>query len=223
MQSKIVCPRKENSNVYESDFMKKIKVILASSSPRRREVLETLAIPFTVLTPNADEHVSDEVSPEEFVRIVSARKGEAACAALTPEDGTLVVSCDTVVVYNGLVIGKPKDATHAFLTLDMLSDSWHAVLSGLTLTYFDGGARTVSDVCRTDVKFRALDEREIDAYVKSGEPMGKAGSYAIQSKGASLVERIEGDYYNIVGFPVSLFFRMLKEEFEILPTDLIDY
>jgi MAF protein len=129
---------------------------------------------------------------------------------------TLIISCDTVVCYDGMVIGKPLDDAHSILTLGVLSESWHSVYSGLTLRL---GAKTYTDFARTDVKFREISEKEIKQYVETGEPRGKAGSYAIQMLGSSFAERIEGDFYNIVGFPVALFTRMLKVYFG---TDIFD-
>lgn len=201
-----------------------IKVILASASPRRREILAKLGISFEICVSGADEAVEGAASPEDYVVRASQIKCGAVAERLGAEgrldDDTLMIACDTVVVYNGFVIGKPPDTSHAILTLGMLSDSWHAVWSGLTLRY---RGTTVSSAARTDVKFRALSEEEIRLYVESGEPMGKAGSYAIQEKGMSFVERIDGDYYNVVGLPVSEFFRMLRENFSIDPVDIMHY
>ena len=131
---------------------------------------------------------------------------------------TLVIACDTVVVYEGMVIGKPLDEAHAILTLGILSDSRHSVYSGLAV-YYKG--RIVTRAARTDVKFRELSEREIMAYVESGEPMGKAGSYAIQMKGASFVERIEGEFNNVVGLPLVTLLSLLREEFGVAPDDFM--
>lgn len=190
------------------------KVVLASASPRRKEILEMLGIPFEVVVSDAEEKVETEMPAGEYVSYLAREKCRNAVEKLESrgEDlsRTLVIGCDTVVCYDGMVIGKPPDDVHAMLTLGVLSDSWHSVYSGLALCV---GGTTVSDFARTDVKFRELSEREIMKYVASGEPRGKAGSYAIQLRGASFAERIEGDYYNIVGFPVALFTRMLKTHF----------
>lgn len=204
--------------------MKITDIVLASSSPRRREILTMLGIRFRAVVSGADETVSGAVSPEEYVLQTAQRKNEAVLerfkkeASLTAD--TLIIACDTVVGYNGLVIGKPPDESHAILTLGMLSDSWHSVLSGLSV-YYRG--RTVGTVARTDVKFRALSEEEILAYVESGEPMGKAGSYAIQQKGASFAERIEGDFYNVVGLPVAALLELLRSEFGITSLDIMNF
>jgi septum formation protein len=190
------------------------KVVLASASPRRKEILETLGIPFEIVVSNAEEKVETEMPPGEYVSCLAREKcrnvAEKLVSLGTDISRTLIIGCDTVVCYDGMVIGKPPDDVHAMLTLGVLSDSWHSVYSGLALCV---GGTLVSDFARTDVKFRELSEKEIMKYVASGEPRGKAGSYAIQLRGASFAERIEGDYYNIVGFPVSLFTRMLKTHF----------
>lgn len=204
--------------------MKMTDIVLASASPRRREILTTLGVRFRVVVSGADEDVSGAASPEEYVLQAAKRKNEAVLARLkedasiTPD--TLIIACDTVVVYNGVVIGKPPDEPHAILTLGMLSDSWHSVLSGLSV-YYHG--RTAGTVARTEVKFRELSEAEILAYVESGEPMGKAGSYAIQQKGASFAERIEGDFYNVLGLPVAALLALLRSEFGITSLDIMNF
>jgi septum formation protein len=199
-------------------------IILASSSPRRKEILETVGVPFRVVTSEADESVPDALAPDGVVCEIAGRKCEAVLERLRREGGlqdkTLVIACDTVVVYEGMVIGKPLDEAHAILTLGILSDSWHSVYSGLAV-YYKG--RTVTRAARTDVKFRELSEREIMAYARSGEPMGKAGSYAIQMKGASFVERIEGEFNNVVGLPLVTLLALLREEFGIASDDFMNF
>ena len=199
-------------------------IILASSSPRRKEILETVGVSFRVVTSEADESVPDALAPDGVVCEIAGRKCEAVLERLRREGGlqdkTLVIACDTVVVYEGMVIGKPLDEAHAILTLGILSDSWHSVYSGLAV-YYKG--RTVTRAARTDVKFRELSEREIMAYARSGEPMGKAGSYAIQMKGASFVERIEGEFNNVVGLPLVTLLALLREEFGIASDDFMNF
>ena len=201
---------------------KRLDVILASSSPRRREILETVGVDFRIVTAEADESVPTELSSDDVVCEIAGRKCRAVLEALQKENGlrneTLVIACDTVVVYEGMVIGKPLDEAHAILTLGILSDSWHSVYSGLAV-YYKG--RTVTRAARTDVKFRELSEREIMAYADSGEPMGKAGSYAIQMKGAAFVERIEGEFNNVVGLPLVTLLSLLREEFGIAADDFM--
>lgn len=201
---------------------KKMDVVLASSSPRRKEILETVGVSFSVITSEADESVPLGLSPDGAVCEIAGRKCEAVLEKMKKENRlrgeTLVIACDTVVVYEGMVIGKPLDEAHAILTLGILSDSWHNVYSGLAV-YYKG--RTVTRAARTDVKFRELSEREIMAYARSGEPMGKAGSYAIQLKGSCFVERIEGEFNNVVGLPLVTLLALLREEFGIAPDELM--
>ena len=199
------------------------RIILASASPRRKEILQMLKIPFEIIPSEADEDIDMEMPPEKYVSELAYAKCTEVRKRLEKQGAdlsrTLIIGCDTVVCYDGMIIGKPPDDVHAMLTLGVLSDSWHSVYSGLALWYGDAcQARSA----RTDVKFREIPEREIWRYVESGEPMGKAGSYAIQLAGASFAERIEGDYYNIVGFPVSLFVQMLKT-FNIDICDITEY
>lgn len=187
------------------------RIVLGSSSPRRKEILQMLGLPFEVVVPDADEHVGAVSTPEEYVSILAERKCEAVANELLSKDesidNTLIIACDTIVYYDGMIIGKPLDEAHAGLTLGVLSDSWHTVYSGLVLRC---GDKIQTDSCATGVKFAEISESQIKEYVESGEPMGKAGSYAVQLRGSSFVERIEGDFYNIVGMPVSTFCRMLK-------------
>lgn len=179
-----------------------------------------LKIPFEVIPSDADEDIETELDAGEYVCFLSHRKGEDVANKLIARGAdiskTLIISCDTIVCYDGMVIGKPLDDAHALLTLGVLSESWHSVYSGLTLRL---GTKIYTDFARTDVKFREISEKEIKQYVETGEPRGKAGSYAIQMLGSSFAERIEGDFYNIVGFPVALFTRMLKVYFG---TDIFD-
>ena len=203
---------------------KKIDIILASSSPRRKEILESIGSDFRIVTFDTDETLEGIMSPDAAVCEIAKRKCEDVRNLLANEgklkNETLIIACDTAVVYEGMLIGKPLDEAHAILTLGILSDSWHSVYSGLAV-YYKG--RIVSRAARTDVKFRELSEAEIMAYAESGEPMGKAGSYAIQMKGASFVERIEGEFNNVVGLPVITLLALLKDEFSISPMDILDY
>ena len=197
------------------------RIVLASSSPRRREMLERFGINFDVIPSNADENIPSDMPCGEYVKTLAERKGTAVRDALVlgGEDisETLIISCDTVVYYDKMIIGKPENALEARLTLGMLSDSWHEVYSGLCLIFGD------EKVCGYDVarvKFAELSQSDIDRYVASGEPFGKAGSYARQGKAGAFVEKIEGDVNNIVGFPLTLFCRAIKDNFGITVFDL---
>lgn len=203
---------------------KKIDIVLASSSPRRKEILSSVGADFRVVTSDTDESLEGMMTPDAAVCEIARRKCEDVRKLLEKQgklgSETLIISCDTVVVYEGLIIGKPLDEAHAILTLGILSDSWHSVYSGLAV-YYKG--KTVCRAARTDVKFRELSEAEIKAYVESREPMGKAGSYAIQMKGASFVERIEGEFNNVVGLPVITLLALLKDEFSLSSMDILNY
>jgi septum formation protein len=204
--------------------MKKLDIVLASASPRRKEILETLGVPFRIVVSEAEENASLELTPPDYVMTTAKEKCEDVLNKLRASgslrENTLVIACDTVVVYGGFIIGKPQDEAHAILTLGMLSDSWHSVYSGLAI-YYKG--RISCRAARTDVKSRDVSEEEIKAYVETGEPMGKAGSYAIQMRGGAFVERIEGEFNNVVGLPVAEMLSLLREEFGFSLLDVAKY
>ena len=182
------------------------RVVLASASPRRADILRQLGLEAIVRPAEVDERYLAGESPAEHVERLARLKAERVAAA---EADALVIGGDTVVLLDGdRVLGKPADADDAARTLLSLSGRTHAVLSGLALA---GPHGTVSTVARTEVRFRELSEREARAYVASGEPMDKAGAYGIQGLGAALVEAISGDYYSVVGFPVSAFIGLLED------------
>ena len=179
-------------------------IILASKSPRRAELMQQIGLPFTVCPADADESVTPELSPAEAVAEISKRK---ALAVLKMRDaGDVIVACDTVVALDHRIFGKPHTAEEAEAMLHLLSGRTHSVFSGLTVCC---GTAVTSAVECTDVTFRTLSDAEITAYVKSGEPMDKAGAYGIQGLGAVLVERIAGDYFNVVGLPLCRLAQML--------------
>ena len=175
-------------------------LILASTSPRRRQILEQLRIPFDVVAPNYEEADGDPVA-----HAVGKARSVAGIAGDRP-----VLGCDTEVLCDGRVYGKPKTESEAEEMLDSLGGKTHEVVSGLVLL-----TQAWEEVHRevTRVTFRPLDARELAHYVASGEWEGRAGGYAIQGLGASLVERIEGDYLNVVGLPAALLVRLLAERF----------
>ena len=204
--------------------MKQLDIVLASASPRRSEILTSLGVRFRTVVSDADESAPAGLTAAEFVTHTAYQKCESVLNMLrengTLRKNTLIIACDTVVVYSGMIIGKPKDEAHAILTLGMLSDSWHSVWSGLAV-YYKG--RISCRAARTDVKFRDISEEEIMAYVETREPMGKAGSYAIQMRGAAFVERIEGEYNNVVGLPVAELLSLLREEYGVTLLDVALY
>jgi septum formation protein len=177
-----------------------MKLLLASTSPQRRAILEQLRIPFDAVAPSYDEVGDDPV--EHAV-------GKARSAAAHAGGGP-VLGVDTAVICEGSVYGKPADADEAARMLGALAGRTHEVVSGLCLLT-DGWEQAEREVTR--VSFRELTERELEAYVESGEWEGRAGGYAIQGLGASLVTAIEGDYLNVVGLPAALLVRLLAERF----------
>ena len=181
-----------------------MEVILASQSPRRRELMGLFHIPFTVRVSDADETMDPGLSAADAVAAVSRKKAEAV--SHNPDD--LVIAADTIVVCQGEILGKPKDAADAYRMLRLLSGRDHQVMTGMTLLRGDL-CRTVTET--TDIHFRELSDREIHAYIRSGEPMDKAGSYGIQGGAALFAERLVGDYYNVVGLPVCRLSQLLRE------------
>lgn len=186
-------------------------LILASKSPRRREILTMLGVAHTVLALDIDEDGEREhIDPATLVMGLASRKVRAAWSEVqktAPDTDDVLLSADTIVYDGEHVLEKPLDANDARRMLSMLSGKRHAVYTGIAAIY--RGKLTI-DACETFVTFRALSEEDIEAYVSTGEPMGKAGSYAVQGRGSLLVEQIEGDYYNVVGLPVARLDDMLK-------------
>ena len=184
-----------------------MNVILASQSPRRRELMALIGIPFTVRTAEAKEKLVPWLSPQEQAKRLSRLKAEAA----QPQPGELVIGADTVVVAGMTVLGKPKSVRHAEKILRALSGKTHKVITGVTVMYQGG---SISFAEETLVKFRQLTDREIAAYVATGEPMDKAGAYGIQGGAAKFVSGIRGDYFNVVGLPVCRLSEILSELME---------
>jgi septum formation protein len=183
------------------------KIILASNSPRRKELLKQIGLDFTVAPADVDESVLTGEAPETCASRLALDK--ARFAARRAGDG-IVIAADTIVVVDGSVLGKPTDAADARRMLERLSGKEHAVITGLAVLDASTG-RSIVRTSVTKVVFRDLLQREIDSYVATGEPLDKAGAYGIQERGALLVERIEGCYSNVVGLPLSLLGEMLRE------------
>lgn len=186
-------------------------IILASASPRRKELLTQMGLSFQVVAADIDEHMDRELSPDRLVEAISAEK--AAAVAAGAGANSLVIAADTVVVWNGEVLGKPADQADARRMLGELSGRTHRVYTGYTLRR---GERVVTRSEGTDVTFRPLTAEEIAAYVSTGEPMDKAGAYGIQGLGSMLVEGIRGDYFNVMGLPVCALGKALGE-FGVFP------
>lgn len=182
-------------------------VVLASQSPRRRELLGQMGFADFVIRPAKGEEVVDPaLSPDRLVEELSRQKCEEVAAVSKADD--LVIAADTVVAIDGTVLGKPRSTQDAFAMLSRLSGRHHTVYTGVTVRM---GERTLTAHEATRVHFRPLTCGEIEAYISTGEPMDKAGAYGIQGYGAMLVEGISGDYFNVVGLPVCLLGRMLAQ------------
>ena len=191
-----------------------MRIVLASKSPRRKELLKILFDEFEIIPDNTPENKDDSLEPEAYV----LRLSEDKCINVTEElkDSSLVIAADTVVVKDGKILGKPKDEADAVAALKMLSGSVHSVYTGVCV--FDSEKKImVSFFEKIDVHFYELSDEAIENYVRSGEPMDKAGSYGIQEKGALFVEKIVGDYNNVVGLPIARLNIILKEKFGISP------
>lgn len=181
------------------------KIILASASPRRRELLGLITTDFEIITADVDETVNENFTAEETVMNLSLKKAKAVSEKY---QGRVVIGADTVVVCDGKILGKPVDDKDAFIMLKMLSGRTHQVLTGVTIT---DNTKADCFYVKSDVTFFDLSEEDILSYIKSGEPSDKAGSYGIQGKGSLFVEKISGDYFNIVGLPISELNRHLKK------------
>ena len=180
------------------------RLILASGSPRRRELLARMGYAFEICTPDVDEHVPGQAC--DVVCTLAIRKGRAAAEHFS--DGVIIAS-DTLVSLDGAPLGKPEDAADARRMLRALSGREHEVFSGVCLVDAATGREEVR-VDRTGVRFRALTDAEIDAYIATGEPMDKAGAYAIQGGAGAFVEALDGSFENVMGFPVDVVGEMLE-------------
>jgi septum formation protein len=178
-------------------------IVLASQSPRRSEILRQAGIPFVARPANVDETARPSERPDDYVKRVARDKAMAVAA---PED--IVLGADTVVVIDGEILGKPADRADAARMLGLLACREHQVLTGICLRR---GAEIVIDCARTRVWFKPLTRTEIAEYVASGEPMDKAGAYAIQGLASKFIERIEGSYTNVVGLPIELVQQVLRK------------
>ena len=172
-----------------------INVILASASPRRKELLKMLYADFKVLPSDIDEENIPEMSPYEIAEYLAVKKATAI-----NNKNALIIGCDTVVIVNDKILGKPTDCEDAMKMLSELSGKFHDVVTGVCISY-NGKSFSFSE--KTNVEFFPLTQKEISAYVMTGEPLDKAGSYGIQGLGGLLVRGINGDFYNVVGLPVA--------------------
>ena len=183
------------------------KIILASASPRRREMLERIGVTdFEVRAPEVDENFPEGLSPEETVQFISREKAEAAREQWGLEP--IIITADTMVFLDDRRLGKPRSEADALEMLTALQGRRHTVCTGVTVSQ---GEKILTEAESTGVIFRPAEKRELLSYIATGEPMDKAGAYGVQGKGALLVERLEGDFFNVMGLPVLRLSRMLSE------------
>jgi septum formation protein len=187
-----------------------VKLVLASSSPRRVELLKYLRLPFTVSPSLWEETFDRSWRPEKVVLELARTKAEDVARTLPPGENYIVLGGDTIVVLDEQVLGKPSSKDDACDMLRRLSGRSHTVYTGLAVLHLPGG-EVKQGFERSDVTFRKLNDKEIISYVETGEPMDKAGAYALQGIGSAIVEKISGCYTNIIGFPMPLLVRLLRE------------
>ncbi len=191
------------------------QVILASNSPRRRGILEQVGVTFTVIK-SAVEEVITKTKPYEVVEELSMQKAEDVAKRLNPsniEGTTIIIGADTVVAIHDSILGKPKDINNARQMLSLLQGSVHSVYTGVTIVILKGDEKqTLSFVEETKVEVFPMSESEIEHYLSCEEYEDKAGAYGIQGRFGAYIKGIQGDYYNVVGFPVSRFLKILKEQ-----------
>ncbi len=178
-------------------------IILASASPRRKELLELAGFEFKVIPTDVDESLPHSMSPDKTVEYLSKIK---AMPLKNSED--MIIGSDTVVAIDRKIIGKPKDEEDAFNILKTLSGRTHCVYTGVTVFYKD---KEITFSVKTEVEFNELSDREIYDYIATKEPMDKAGAYGVQGTACKFVKKINGDYFNVIGFPVAKFYEVYKQ------------
>ncbi len=183
-----------------------MKFILASKSPRRKELLGLLDIKFEIISADIDETVDESKPVSDEISRLSYNKALAVSDLV--DDNSVIISADTVVELDGKILGKPKDAADAAYMLKKLSGNTHNVITCVTVLY---GNRHITKAVTTKVTFNTINDTEIDAYIKTNESLDKAGAYGIQGRASKFVSRIDGDYFNVVGLPVCTLYTMLKE------------
>ncbi len=194
-----------------------MKIILASKSPRRREILEGLDLSFDIVTADTDESC-DLRDPSEYVRTLAVRKAQAVRDLLGDPEDTLIIASDTVVAVEEEILGKPQNRADAERMLRLLSGKTHEVISGVALIL---NGKVASAAETTKVVFGKMEEAELCRYLDSDDPYDKAGAYAIQGFPSIWIRGIEGDYFNVVGFPTHRFRSLLRDELGIALADLM--
>lgn len=187
-------------------LMPEPRIILASASPRRAELLKQIGVVFELAPSQIEERPHPDEAPADYITRIARAK---VIAVARERSAGLIIGADTVVVLNGQVMGKPENETDAQKMLRQLSGKWHAVLTGVAL--YDVQTRhEVADYEKTLVKFAQMTDAEIEWYVRTGEPMDKAGAYGIQGLGGLFVDEVAGNYYNVVGLPIPLVYRLAR-------------
>lgn len=174
------------------------KIILASSSPRRQELMKLLGLPFEIVASEFNESSINHKNPKQLVRILSLKKAESVAKK---SKNALVIGSDTIVFHQGQILGKPKDRRHAKEMLKLLSGKEHVIITGYAIIDSLTG-KNVSGVVSAKIKMKALEDAEIEAYIATKEPMDKAGAYAVQGVGGLFIEKINGNYFDVVGLPL---------------------
>lgn len=182
-------------------------IILASASPRRKELLQRIGLKFKVDPSNYEENISSELEPHELAKSLSLEKAKLVAKK---HMNALVIAADTFIVFEGKILGKPRTETEAQEMLETINGKPHSVITGFTIID-TANNKALSKAVETKVYIKKLSSNEIDAYVGSKEPLDKAGAYAIQGLGSVIVEKIEGDYFNVIGLPLSALSESLKE------------
>lgn len=191
-----------------------MKFILASKSPRRRSILEDIGLDFEIKESTVDESIiSKDLEPFMYVQELAMLKSSNVASLLG--DGYYVIGADTVVEHGGKIIGKPKDFDEAFSMLSSFSASSHKVYTGISITN-SSTMYTATDYCETTVNFSQMTDKEIRDYINTYKPYDKAGAYGIQEYASVFIDGIEGDFFNVVGLPVSTLYRLFKKEFDVI-------
>lgn len=193
-----------------------LRFILASGSPRRSEILTQMGIKFEVIKSGCSEEVEENITPSDAVVLLSERKADDVIKRLENDynkyEKVILISADTVVSLDNKILGKPKDKEDAFETLKMLSGKTHNVYTGMCVSILTKDCKkNITNLTQSKVTFKNMTDEEIRGYIKTGEPMDKAGSYAIQGIGASFIEKAEGDFFSVIGLSMSKLYDILKE------------
>ena len=187
-----------------------MKLILASASPRRKELLAKTGLAFDIIPAKGEEVITKTIPADVVMELSQQKAGEIAAMQ---EGECIIIGADTIVAKGDEIMGKPKDAADAYRMLDMISDDCHQVYTGVTIIRTGEDAKSITFAEKTDVYLYPISDEDIRAYIASGDPMDKAGAYGIQSDFAVHVKGIEGDYYNVVGLPIGRVYQELKKLF----------